>query len=105
MSIKKLSLIFSFLIVFLAGSMANTAENEEVETDKKTTSEHINDFFEPIVAQMNTVLFFDPFEWAGIYDPIIYNEDGAVVLDKEIHSGDNHLSQKFTESSFAKGGV
>lgn len=83
MSIKRLSLIISFLIVFLAGSMANTAENKEAEGDKKTTSEHINDFFEPIVAQMNTVLFFDPFEWAGIYDPIVYDDEGAVVIGKD----------------------
>lgn len=83
MSIKKLSLIISFLIVFLAGSMANSVEAKDAENNKKTTSEHINDFFEPIVAQMNKVLFFDPFEWAGIYDPVVYDDEGAVVLDKD----------------------
>ena len=83
MSIKKLSLIVSFVFVFLAGSLADTAENKEADQQSKTTSEHINDFFEPIVAQMNTVLFFDPFEWAGIYDPIVYDDEGAVVIGKD----------------------
>lgn len=83
MSIKKLSFIISFVFVFLAGACANTDKNKVAEEQAKTTSEYINDFFEPIVAQMNTVLFFDPFEWAGIYDPVIYDDQGAVVLDKE----------------------
>ncbi len=83
MSFKKLSLIISFIFVIFAGAWANTTENIETEEQKTTTSEHINSFFEPIVAQMNTVLFFDPFAWAGIYDPIIYDDEGAVVLDEE----------------------
>ncbi|NPD45789.1 alanine:cation symporter family protein [Lentimicrobium sp. L6] len=32
---------------------------------------------------MNTILFFDPFEWAGIYDPIIYDDEGAVVIGED----------------------
>ncbi|WP_216663673.1 MULTISPECIES: sodium:alanine symporter family protein [unclassified Lentimicrobium] len=83
MSIKKLSLIVSFVFVFLAGSWAHASEKKPVEEQTKTTSEHINDFFEPIVEQMNTILFFDPFEWAGIYDPIIYDDEGAVVIGED----------------------
>ncbi|OYT17587.1 MAG: amino acid carrier protein [Bacteroidetes bacterium 4572_77] len=46
-------------------------------------SEKINDFFEPVVKQMRSVLFFDPFEWIGIYDPIVYDENGEAMIDSQ----------------------
>jgi len=81
-NLKILPFLFSFFMLFATvNNVFAQAENEaEIET---TASDKINDFFEPIVAQMQTVLFFDPFEWIGIYDPIIYDEQGNAVLNEQ----------------------
>ncbi len=50
--------------------------------EDKTISQHINDFFSPIVDALGSVLFWDPFETLGIYDPVIYDEDGKPMLDE-----------------------
>ena len=55
----------------------------EVQETETTASEQINAFFEPIVAQMKTVLFFDPFAWVGIYDPVMYDKQGHAVLNEQ----------------------
>jgi len=82
---KKSVIIISLIVLFLAINHS-WAKSEKVaqqtQETEMTTSEKINAFFEPIVAQMKTVLFFDPFEWAGIYDPYVYDEQGEYVLDE-----------------------
>jgi AGCS family alanine or glycine:cation symporter len=40
-----------------------------------STEERINSVFLPIVNGMSSVLFWDPFEAIGIYDPIVYAEE------------------------------
>lgn len=85
MNTKKYSLVLS-LLVFLLSINSVWAHEDKHETSKETetevtTSERINSFFEPIVFEMNKVLFFDPFEWVGIYDPIVYDKDGNAQLD------------------------
>ena len=82
MNLKKLSLILSFLVLLLASSPAWAQNNEEPDKVEVNNSEKINAFFEPIVAEMQKILFFDPFEWAGIYDPVIYDEHGNAVLNE-----------------------
>lgn len=85
--IKKL--IFSTVLLFFtytlplayAQDLAEPKEDTE-QLKEETTSDKINSFFEPIVAKMATVLFFDPFEALGLHDPIIYDEQGNAVLDK-----------------------
>lgn len=84
--IKKISLLF--LLLFAFSSATVYAQNEgdiesTEEVQEQTTSERINSFFEPIVAKMATVLFFDPFEAVGLHDPIVYDEQGQPVLDQE----------------------
>lgn len=56
-----------------------TVQEEPVET---TFSDKINEIFTPIVDVLGSVLFWDPFTAAGIYDPIIYDEDGKVSIDE-----------------------
>jgi len=86
MYIKKFTLLISLIIILFSASntWANQVEELEVKEEKVelTTSEKINSFFEPIVEDMNTVLFFDPFAWAGMYDPVVYDQTGNAVLDE-----------------------
>lgn len=44
-------------------------------------SESINSFFKPIVDIMASIMFRDPFELIGVYDPTIYDEAGNPVLN------------------------
>ena len=48
-----------------------------------TVSQHIDNVFKPAVEWLNSVLFWDPFSTAGVYDPVIYNELGQPMLDNE----------------------
>ncbi|MDA3905151.1 MAG: alanine/glycine:cation symporter family protein [Bacteroidales bacterium] len=84
--INKLSLI-TFLLIFTTSfsqvyaQKANDSTNNREQIKEETTSERINAFFEPIVAKMAVVLFFDPFEVLGLHDPIVYDKQGNPVLD------------------------
>ncbi len=81
MILKKYLILLIFIFTFISySSWANDPEKIS-EPDQHTMSDKINDFFEPIVQEMNKVLFFDPFEWIGIYDPVVYDEQGNVVLN------------------------
>ena len=63
--------------------------SELIEIEEKHFSQQINDFFEPIVEAMGIVLFWDPFEVLGIYDPYIYDDNGNPVLNEN----GNHKKQ------------
>jgi AGCS family alanine or glycine:cation symporter len=77
-----LPFLFSLLLIVpISYAKAITEDNTEQEVE--TTGDKINAFFEPIVAEMNNILFFDPFEFVGIYDPRVYDEAGKPVLDEE----------------------
>lgn len=85
--LKKLFLI---IVIFISSSSLNwvSAQNNQENTENaqydksQTVSEKINDFFEPIVAEMAKILFFDPFEALGLHDPVIYDENGNPILDQ-----------------------
>lgn len=55
---------------------------QEVVDESRHLSQQINDFFVPVVNQMGKVLFWDPFSAVGIYDPVIRDEEGEVVTDR-----------------------
>lgn len=85
--IKKL--IFSTVLLLFTYTLSpvySQNSNEPMEGTEQpveeTFSDRINSFFEPVVARMATVLFFDPFEALGLHDPIIYDEQGNPVLDE-----------------------
>jgi len=46
----------------------------------ESLSEHINSFFSVVVEYFEVILMFDPFALLGIYDPVIYNDDGTPLL-------------------------
>lgn len=52
------------------------------EVSENTFSNKINEIFTPIVDVLGSVLFWDPFSALGLYDPIIYDEEGNVVYDE-----------------------
>jgi AGCS family alanine or glycine:cation symporter len=74
-------LLFFTTKAFFGFSQATESQTHNQQTKIQTTSEKINAFFEPIVAKMATVLFFDPFEALGLHDPVVYDEQGNPILD------------------------
>jgi len=83
-------LILAFSILLLMPASAIAQENVVIQEDKnpssqteqpkQTYAEKINAAFEPLVAALASVLFWDPFATLGIYDPIIYDETGSPVI-------------------------
>ena len=71
------------LITVPLPAVGQPAEAEEAPATSPTVSERINSVFEPIVEQMERVLFWDPFAAVGLYDPVIRDDEGAPVLDEE----------------------
>lgn len=47
----------------------------EGEVPAESTEENINSIFLPIVGGLSSVLFWDPFEAIGIYDPVVYADE------------------------------
>ncbi len=56
---------------------------EDRSSEELTMSERINNKFTPIVDGLGSVLFWDPFDDSGLYDPVIYNEQGEAYMDEE----------------------
>lgn len=77
--IKKLLPIIILLFSFHIASYAE--EKKEL-----SFSEKVNNLFEPAVEVMEKVIFWDPLAAIGIYDPIIYNEEGAAQVSSH-HRG------------------
>ncbi|HOH99068.1 MAG TPA: alanine/glycine:cation symporter family protein [Bacteroidales bacterium] len=66
----------------LRPAMESALTEQEVVDESRHLSQQINDFFVPVVNQMGKVLFWDPFSAVGIYDPVIRDEEGEVVTDR-----------------------
>jgi AGCS family alanine or glycine:cation symporter len=79
-------LFFSSLQGFSQDTLRSDAKNYVVEPEKKsgelTLSQRIDQAFQPIVEEMNVILFWDPFAAMGLHDPIIYGEDGKPLIGK-----------------------
>ncbi len=89
--LKRFFLIFSS-IFFIQISLFAQEKNEVSFSDK------VNSLFEPAVNVMVEVIFWDPLHAIGIYDPIIYDENGNVHVDSHftglvsIEAGSNELT-------------
>ena len=55
----------------------------QIEEEAETISQEIDNAFSPIVDVMNDILFWDPFAYSGIHDPIVYDEYGEPYVDDE----------------------
>ncbi len=94
-------LLSFFFLMLLVQSSAFADENK-----KPTLSDNINDLFEPAVEVLEKVIFWDPLEAIGIYDPLIYNEKGETIIESRrkglvsIEAGSDVLLG--TETNFLK---
>ena len=106
------SIIVNDTISIQKDSIAKNIEEELIQGDtipvekkdsvaEKTVSEKINDVFEPFVEGLGEILFWDPFTAIGIYDPVVYHDDGTpywVVGSDVIHhkNGNAYNIKEFT---------
>jgi len=51
--------------------------------EELTISQEIDNAFSPIVDVMNSILFWDPFAYSGLHDPVVYDEYGEPFVDGE----------------------
>lgn len=71
--LKKSFLTVLCLWMVIMPNGVSAQENEEKE--KTTLSQTIDSYFQPVVDVLSSVLFWDPFEAIGIYDPVVYAEE------------------------------
>jgi AGCS family alanine or glycine:cation symporter len=51
-------------------------------TAELTLDQRIDAFFKPVVAFIGKILFWDPFEAVGIYNPVVFDDNGVPLRDK-----------------------
>ncbi len=84
---KKTLLLFLTFILFVQITTAEKNNSKPLnEQAELSLSDKINNLFEPSVHFMGSILFWDPLSALGIYDPVIYQQDGTpyIVIDNEI---------------------
>ena len=78
-------LLILFLGYFI--SIANAQNRDTLivsQVDSELSfSEKINNKFEPAVDFLGSILFWDPFTSFGIYDPVVYQDNGEPFLDDD----------------------
>ena len=74
---KILGLLTLLLLALPASAQDSTSNfDQAAKQTEQTIAGRIDAAFKPAVDAIYTVLFFDPFALAGVYDPTIYQEDG-----------------------------
>lgn len=63
----------------------------DTESEGLTISQRIDAAFRPIVAVMGNVLFWDPLSAVGLYDPLMYDEEGKPIYDDEGNQKESHI--------------
>lgn len=84
MKVRRISLLIVFALAILINANKVQAENPNSNKQghqEKSLSQKINDRFEPMVANVYAILFWDPFSYFGIYDPVVYDDNGNIVYD------------------------
>ncbi|RLD57207.1 MAG: amino acid carrier protein, partial [Bacteroidetes bacterium] len=89
-----------FLLIIASFLISNTNSFSQTQNDtitknneikSETFSQKINTFFTPVVKQMGKILFWDPFEATGVYDPIVYDNNHKPVIDKNGEVKKTHI--------------
>lgn len=85
--ITLLFFVFNSLNITAQDTIRSTPESNQnykagQSRSELTLSQKIDNAFTPVVEKMESVLFWDPFAAAGIYDPVIYSENGQPILDE-----------------------
>ncbi len=78
-AVFSLFIFLTHLTTFSWGQTIDQSDCPEIEKVERTMSEKIDDGFEPIVNGLASVLFWDPFESMGVYDPVVYDEGKPYV--------------------------
>ena len=60
-------------------------------SDELTLSDRVDRAFAPAVGVLGDFLFFDPFEFFGVHDPLVRDESGNLVLDAEGKPVESHI--------------
>ena len=82
-----LLLVILFILISSSGfaqitdtlSVGREMVPEEQAAPPQNVSQRINSFFVPVVENLGSVLFWDPFAALGIYDPVIRDENGNIL--------------------------
>lgn len=83
-----LSALFFLLGFVLFAQPQNQEEQQqqpekfEKKEQKATLSQRIDEAFTPLVHALDVILFVDPFDLMGIYDPQVYDKNGELVHDE-----------------------
>jgi AGCS family alanine or glycine:cation symporter len=79
---KNFNVLFYTIVfsVFFSNTLNAQSHQDcpEIIVEEKTMSDKIDDGFAPVVEALASVLFWDPFEAAGIYDPVVYDGETPV---------------------------
>jgi len=76
---KLWSFLLSAILILASGDLLASADSLNI--DKRSPGDKINSAFTPLVDGLAKILFWDPFEALGIYDPYQYHADGSKVTD------------------------
>lgn len=102
--LKKIIVILIGFLPFITSAQSDCPEIEE-----RSASEKIDDAFGPLVDVLVSVLFWDPFEAIGVYDPVVYEEgkvlsDGAIAENTFGEEGSNTITGVCTKFSSLSSG-
>ena len=89
---KVFLLIITSILLINTNLFSQTQNNSKSQSNRitqsneiksQTFSQKINNLFTPVVKQMGKILFWDPFEATGIYDPVVYDANHKPVIDEK----------------------
>jgi len=67
----------------LKASDKHIVDENQPGSEELTMSQRIDEAFKPIVEQLDKILFVDPFAKIGLYDPILYDDKGIIIYEKD----------------------
>jgi alanine or glycine:cation symporter, AGCS family len=67
----------------LAGIDAGAAVVPEEASEEASIGQRIDDVFRPVAEKAADVMFWDPFAALGLYDPVLYGDDGQPLRDAD----------------------
>ncbi len=100
---KRLLIIFLLLSIgfpqLKAQEIEDPIEPQTIEQEDNLSAK-IDEWFAPKVKWLGSILFWDPFTAMGVYDPVIYQEDGSpyIAVDGEMICHSDHTPFTISET-------
>ncbi len=91
---------FLYLVIINISFTSLNAQNlSQQKQNEPNLSEKIDQWFAPKVHWLGSILFWDPFTAMGIYDPVIYQENGTpyLAVDGELICHQDHTPYQVSE--------